>query len=74
MCKLELVDGEVDYPTRVADTVLDEQERTDGTCLSCRAVPQTDVTVRLRTDDKLKCVAPLLAGLSARPLSVQKGP
>lgn len=63
VCKVELVEGEVTYPTAVAGTVLDEQEQAEGTCLSCRAVPSTDVLIRLRPDDRLRCVAPLLAGL-----------
>lgn len=63
ICKVEIVNGEVEYPTRIADTVLTEEEREDGTCLSCRAVPSSDVEIRLRPDDRLRCVAPLLAGL-----------
>jgi CDP-4-dehydro-6-deoxyglucose reductase len=63
VCKVEIVKGEVEYPTTVASTVLTDEEREDGTCLSCRAVPSSDVEIRLRPDDRLRCVAPLLAGL-----------
>lgn len=64
-CKVEIVEGAVGYPVRVADTVLSPAERRDGVCLSCRAVPSTDVVIRLRDDDNLRCVAPLLAALNA---------
>jgi ferredoxin len=67
VCKVELVDGEVSYPTRVAANVLTDEEQHDGTCLSCRAVPQTDVVLRLKPDDRLRCVAPLLATINAAP-------
>lgn len=64
ICKVELVSGAVRYPARVADQVLSAAERSDGVCLSCRAVPEGDVVVRLREDDRLRCVAPLLAVLA----------
>lgn len=59
MCKVDLVDGQVDYPAVIADTVLSEDERRGGTCLSCRAVPRGDVVVQLR-DERLKVVLPFL--------------
>jgi ferredoxin len=66
ICKLDLINGKVSYPVTVAATVLTEAERTGGTCLSCRAVPVTDVIVGLRDGDTLRCVAPFLAGLAQR--------
>ena len=65
VCKLDLVEGEVSYPITVAPTVLSEDDKAAGTCLSCRAVPETDVVLRLAADDRLRCVAPLLARLLA---------
>jgi CDP-4-dehydro-6-deoxyglucose reductase len=62
-CKAQLVSGEITYPSRVADQVLDLDERAAGVCVTCRAVPVSDVVIRLRDDDKLRCVAPMLAGL-----------
>ncbi|WP_432842209.1 2Fe-2S iron-sulfur cluster-binding protein [Dactylosporangium sp. CA-092794] len=59
VCKVDLVDGEVDYPVTVAATVLTPQERTTGTCLTCRAVPRGDVVIRLR-DERLRCLIPFL--------------
>lgn len=50
VCKIDLADGAVEYTRRVADTILTPEERALGACLPCRAVPVTDVTVRLRED------------------------
>jgi len=64
VCKVELVAGAVTYPTVVAATVLTDEERAAGRCLTCRAVPSGDVELRMLDDDKLRCVAPLLAMLA----------
>lgn len=53
ICKVDLVVGHVDYSKPVCDTVLTDDERADGTCLSCRAVPRGDVTIRLR-DERIR--------------------
>ncbi len=50
ICKVDLREGEVTYPKKVADTVLTPEEKADGTCLSCRAVPSGDVTIELRNE------------------------
>lgn len=50
VCKVDLAAGDVDYTRPVADTVLTAEERADGVCLPCRAVPVTDVEVALRED------------------------
>ncbi|GAY18037.1 2Fe-2S iron-sulfur cluster-binding protein [Mycobacterium sp. shizuoka-1] len=55
VCKVHLVSGLVTYPKTVAETVLPESDRDAGVCLSCRAVPVTDVIIRLGTDDQLLC-------------------
>lgn len=59
ICKVDLVAGEVSYDHTVADTVLTDEERTDGTCLTCRAVPDGDVTIRLR-DERIRLTNSML--------------
>ena len=59
ICKVDVRDGEFSYDHPVADTVISEQERTDGTCLSCRAVPDSDLTIEMR-DSCLRIVNPFL--------------
>lgn len=49
ICKADLRHGSVSYHKTVADAVLTEAERADGTCLTCRAVPDEDVTIAPRT-------------------------
>ncbi len=51
ICKVDCRSGEFQYNHRVADTVITDVERTDGTCLSCRAVPETDITIELRGEN-----------------------
>lgn len=51
ICKLELVDGEVSYEKTVADTVLTPDDRAGAKCLSCRAIPVGDITLRIDQDD-----------------------
>jgi CDP-4-dehydro-6-deoxyglucose reductase len=60
ICKVDLVKGEVDYNRPVAENVLTEEERSSGTCLSCRAVPIGDIAIALR-EENLKRVHSLLA-------------
>ena len=64
VCKVELLSGTVEYPVTVAESVLPADEREHGRCLTCRAVPTSDLVVRMLDDDKLRCVAPLLASLA----------
>ena len=70
VCKVDLLDGEVTYNRTVAETVLTPQERADGTCLSCRAVPDGEITIALR-EETLRRTNPFLSLLSrgARPAS-----
>ena len=60
ICKVDLRRGEVEYSRPVAEKVLSDEERSSGTCLSCRAVAVTDVTISLR-EDSLRSVNPLIA-------------
>lgn len=53
-CKVDLLSGEVEYSKVVSPAVLSEAERVEGVCLSCRAVPVTDVVIRLSAGDKLR--------------------
>lgn len=64
ICYVDLVEGEVEYSRTVAESVLSEEDRRQGTCLSCRAVPTTDVTIALR-EESLRCVNPLIARYGA---------
>jgi CDP-4-dehydro-6-deoxyglucose reductase len=61
-CKVQLAAGRVGYPRRVAATVLCDAERAAGVCLTCRAVPDGDVVIRLREGDRLRCVSPIRFG------------
>ncbi len=58
ICKLQLLGGEVRYERPVADTVLSDDERVAGICLSCRAVPITNVLIELQESDRLRRVLP----------------
>ncbi len=59
VCKLHLLLGEVRYERTVAESVLTDDERVEGICLSCRAVPITNVVIELQEGDKLRRVLPL---------------
>ena len=58
ICKLQLVAGEVRYEKPVAESVLSDDEKVAGICLSCRAVPITNVLIELQEGDKLRRVLP----------------
>lgn len=58
VCKLHLLLGEVRYERTVADAVLSDEEQIEGLCLSCRAVPITNVVVELQEGDKLRRILP----------------
>lgn len=53
-CKVDLLSGEVEYTKTVSPAVLSADERERGVCLSCRAVPVTDVVIRLSEGDTLR--------------------
>ncbi|MGQ0617464.1 MAG: 2Fe-2S iron-sulfur cluster-binding protein [Acidimicrobiia bacterium] len=61
VCRAVVTVGQVTYPSAVAPTVLTPDEREDGHCLTCRAVPDGDIELRLPDDDELRCVNTLLA-------------
>jgi CDP-4-dehydro-6-deoxyglucose reductase len=65
ICKVDLLEGEVTYNRPVAEKVLTDEEKAEGICLSCRAVPTTDIVISLR-EDSLRTVNPLLAMINAR--------
>jgi ferredoxin len=69
VCKLTLVLGEVRYERPIAHTVLTDEERVEGICLSCRAVPITDVVVELQEGDQLRRILPygFASSMSASP-------
>ncbi len=56
VCKVQLLAGEVRYERPIADSVLSDDERVEGICLSCRAVPLTNVVIELQEGDKLRRV------------------
>jgi ferredoxin len=57
ICKVRLILGEVRYERPIASTVLSEEEQAVGVCLSCRAVPITDIIVELQDGDSLRPVS-----------------
>jgi hypothetical protein len=46
--------GEVHYERPIATNVLSDDERVEGICLSCRAVPLTNVVIKLQEGDRLR--------------------
>lgn len=66
VCKVHLISGQVAYPKIVAETVLSEADRRGGICLSCRAVPVTDVVIRLGAGDSLRGVALFLSASNGK--------
>ena len=58
VCKLHLVLGEVRYERPIAESVLSDEERVEGICLSCRAVPITNIVIALQEGDRLRRVLP----------------
>ena len=59
ICKLQVRLGEVRYTHPIADSVLTDDDRVDGICLSCRAVPLTNIVVELQEGDRLRRVLQL---------------
>jgi len=76
VCKVDCLSGQFNYDHPIADTVLTVQERADGTCLTCRAVPNGDITIEMR-DENLRLINPFLRQLNEkarlRAKSVQSG-
>lgn len=65
ICKIDVTQGGFSYNRPVADSVISVEERTDGTCLSCRAVPDSDMTIQMR-DDCLRLVNPPLRRINEK--------
>ncbi len=60
VCRIDLLVGETIDAALISDSVLSLGDRHAGVRLSCRAVPTTDVVLRVRTDDELRCVSSFL--------------
>jgi len=56
ICKVQLIVGEVRYERPIATSVLTNDERVAGICLSCRAVPITNIVIELQEGDRLRKV------------------
>ena len=56
ICKVHLVLGEVRYERPIAESVLSDDDRVQGICLSCRAVPITNIAIQLQEGDRLRKV------------------
>jgi len=56
ICKVQLMVGEVRYERPIAASVLTNDERVAGICLSCRAVPITNIVIELQEGDRLRKV------------------
>jgi CDP-4-dehydro-6-deoxyglucose reductase len=65
ICKVDVLEGDFSYNRPVADSVVSDEERTDGTCLSCRAVPDSDLTIEMR-DSCLRLVNPFLRQINEK--------
>jgi len=72
VCKIHLVVGEVRYERPIAPTVLTDTERALGVCVSCRAVPITDVVIELQEGDRLILASPLLRESAKRAVAREK--
>lgn len=54
ICKVRLLLGEISYERPIATSVLTDDERVAGICLSCRAVPLTNIVIELQEGDRLR--------------------
>ena len=48
ICKVEVLEGTFDYNAAISEKVLSDDEKARGVCLTCRAVPSSDVVVSLK--------------------------
>jgi len=65
VCKVDCLSGQFDYDHPIAETVLSAGERADGTCLTCRAVPDGDITIEMRDED-LRLINPFLRQINQK--------
>lgn len=63
ICKVDVRSGQFDYNRPIADSVLSRTERTDGTCLTCRAIPTTDLVIELR-DENVRLINTVLRAVN----------
>jgi ferredoxin len=70
ICKVQLLAGEVAYERPIAPQVLSDDERVEGICLSCRAVPLTNVVIELQEGDRLRRVLGFTLSVSAAGTSL----
>jgi ferredoxin len=71
ICKVQLKLGEVSYERPIAASVLTDDERVEGICLSCRAVPLTNIVIELQEGDRLRRVLGFVSPNSATPSPVR---
>jgi ferredoxin len=67
ICKVQLKLGEVSYERPIAESVLSDDERVEGICLSCRAVPLTNIIIELQEGDRLRRVLGFAYPNSTKP-------
>jgi len=67
ICKVQLKLGEVSYERPIAESVLSDDERVEGICLSCRAVPITNIVIELQEGDRLRKVLGFVYPNSKKP-------
>jgi ferredoxin len=65
VCKVDCLSGQFNYDHPIAESVLTGDERADGTCLTCRAVPEGDITIEMRNED-LRLINPFLRQLNEK--------
>jgi hypothetical protein len=65
VCKVDCLSSQFNYDHPIADTVLTVDERADGTCLTCRAVPNGEITIEMRDKD-LRLIDPFLRQLNEK--------
>ena len=73
ICKVQLLLGEVRYERPIATSVLSDDERVEGICLSCRAVPLTNIVIELQEGDRLRRVLGFAYPNSSSPPSGRSG-
>lgn len=59
ICKVRVIEGTIEHNRPVAESALPAEERAEGVCLGCRAVPQGDIRIAL-LKSALRVTNPLL--------------
>ncbi|WP_432558104.1 2Fe-2S iron-sulfur cluster-binding protein [Granulicoccus sp. GXG6511] len=60
ICKVRVVEGTIEHNRPVAETALPAEERAEGVCLGCRAVPQGEEIRITLLKSALRVTNPLL--------------